>query len=84
MNGLNFDYPLCLNESNLLTSYIILSLQITLDAIEIDPEIVKVAKKWFDCKEDEQLRIITGDGLEFINNKALNNGMRTEKSLENV
>lgn len=50
-------------------------MQITQDVVEIDPEVVKVAKKWFDCKEDERLRIITDDGLKFINNKAAEDGM---------
>lgn len=52
-------------------------MQVFLDVVEIDPEIVKVAKKWFDCKEDERLRIITGDGLEYINKKANENGTNT-------
>ncbi|KAK3697176.1 hypothetical protein QZH41_013556 [Actinostola sp. cb2023] len=45
--------------------------QIILDAIEIDPVVVHIAKKWFECKEDDRLQIITEDGLQFIKTQAL-------------
>ncbi|XP_031574018.1 eEF1A lysine and N-terminal methyltransferase-like [Actinia tenebrosa] len=40
--------------------------QIVLHTVEKDPEIVKIAKKWFNCIEDDRLKIFTEDGLDFI------------------
>lgn len=37
-------------------------------AVEIDPEIVKVAKEHFGLKDDKNLEIFVGDGLEFLKN----------------
>ena len=43
-----------------------ISVQISLDVVEIDPEMVKVAKKWFGCSEGERLSIFVADGIEFV------------------
>lgn len=39
-----------------------------IDAVEIDPVVVKVSKKYFDVKEDSKYRIFTADGKEFLKN----------------
>jgi spermidine synthase len=36
------------------------------DAVEIDPEIVKAAKQWFGVKENDKTRIITEDAFVFL------------------
>ncbi|RNA39942.1 methyltransferase 13 isoform X2 [Brachionus plicatilis] len=48
---------------------------VEIDAVEIDPKIVNVAKDWFGLKEDERTRIYVDDGLKFIN-KAANDGKK--------
>ncbi len=37
-----------------------------IDCVEIDPEVVRVAKEYFGFKEDELLRAHVGDGREFV------------------
>ena len=44
-----------------------------IDVVEIDPAVVKVARKFFAYKEDAKLRTYTGDGRVFVN-KALLGG----------
>jgi spermidine synthase len=41
-----------------------------IDAAEIDPEVVDVAKKYFGFREDERMHARTGDGRRFIENAA--------------
>ena len=43
--------------------------ELTMTAVEIDPEIVKVAKEYFGLSEDKnRLEIVVDDGLEFLKN----------------
>ncbi len=37
-----------------------------LDAVEIDPEVVAVARRYFALPEDERVRVFVGDGREYI------------------
>ena len=37
-----------------------------IDAVDIDPEVVNVAKRYFDFREDARMRAYVGDGREFI------------------
>lgn len=47
--------------------------ELCMTAVEIDPKIVKVAKDYFGLVEDEnRLKIIVDDGLEFIKKKSVN------------
>lgn len=39
----------------------------TLDVVEIDPELTKIAKKYFNLKEDDRLKIYHEDGRTFLN-----------------
>ncbi len=36
------------------------------DAVELDPVVVDVARRWFDVCEDERLRLVTSDGRDFL------------------
>ncbi len=38
----------------------------TIDAVDIDPEVVHVAREYFGFKEDERLRAHVGDGRRFV------------------
>ncbi|MFQ3318324.1 MAG: spermidine synthase [Natronomonas sp.] len=38
----------------------------TIDVVEIDPEVIRVAKKYFRVKESEQLNIHNADGRQFL------------------
>ncbi|MBI4624046.1 MAG: fused MFS/spermidine synthase [Verrucomicrobia bacterium] len=38
----------------------------TIDAVDIDPDVVYVAKKFFDFREDSRMHAFVGDGREFI------------------
>jgi spermidine synthase len=40
--------------------------EVQIDVVEIDPEVVRVAKKYFDVTEDARLRIHVADGRRFI------------------
>ncbi|GAB1598944.1 eEF1A lysine and N-terminal methyltransferase-like [Argonauta hians] len=42
----------------------------TIDVVEIDPEMVKVATKWFAFKEDSRMKAYVADGLDFMKEKA--------------
>lgn len=42
-------------------------LQVTLDVIEIDPAISRVASEQFDFKEDKRAKVIIADGIKFLN-----------------
>jgi spermidine synthase len=37
-----------------------------IDAVDIDPEVVYVAKRYFEFREDSRMRVHVGDGREFI------------------
>ena len=37
-----------------------------IDVVEIDQEVVSVAKKWFGLWEDEGLNVVVGDGREYV------------------
>ena len=37
-----------------------------IDAVDIDPEVVYVAKRYFDFREDDRMRAHVGDGREFV------------------
>ncbi|TRY74390.1 hypothetical protein TCAL_04600 [Tigriopus californicus] len=41
--------------------------KVTLDVVEIDPAISRVASEQFDFKEDERTKVIIADGIEFLN-----------------
>jgi len=38
----------------------------TIDAVDIDPDVVYVAKKFFGFREDDQMHAYVGDGREFV------------------
>jgi spermidine synthase len=40
--------------------------QVTVDAVEIDPDVVKIAAKYFDVQEGPRLKIHTQDGRRFL------------------
>lgn len=40
--------------------------QLTIDAVDIDPEVVDVARRYFEFKEDDRLRAHVADGRKFI------------------
>ncbi|SEH46575.1 Spermidine synthase [Halopenitus malekzadehii] len=40
----------------------------TVDVVEIDPEVIDVAKQYFDVEESEQLRIHNDDGRRYLRN----------------
>lgn len=42
--------------------------QATIDAVEIDPDVLHVAKEFFGLREDERLRTHAADGRQFIEN----------------
>ena len=44
------------------------SYPVSVDVVEIDPAVVKVAKEWFGLKADERLRIFVQDGRMFVHN----------------
>ena len=44
--------------------------EVQIDVVEIDPEVVRVAKRYFDVTEDTRLRIHVADGRRFIEQSA--------------
>ncbi|XP_062584917.1 eEF1A lysine and N-terminal methyltransferase-like [Saccostrea cucullata] len=40
--------------------------QIEIDSVDIDPEIVEVARKWFGYQEDSKQRVHVADGIKFV------------------
>ena len=46
---------------------------VEIDAVEIDENIVQVAKDWFELKEDNKTRLFVDDGLKFVQ-EAVNRG----------
>lgn len=44
--------------------------EVRIDVVEIDPEVVRVAKRYFDVAEDARLRIHIDDGRRFIEQSA--------------
>ncbi|XP_072130362.1 eEF1A lysine and N-terminal methyltransferase isoform X2 [Mobula birostris] len=40
--------------------------QSTIDAIEIDPEMLEVATRWFEFSQDNRMKVILADGLHYI------------------
>ncbi|XP_051866976.1 eEF1A lysine and N-terminal methyltransferase [Pristis pectinata] len=46
--------------------------QSTIDAIEIDPEVLEVATRWFEFSQDDRIRVIVADGLHYIRTLADN------------
>ncbi len=40
--------------------------EVAIDAVEIDPEVVRIAERYFEIKAGEKLSITTGDGREFL------------------
>lgn len=54
-----------------LSNYLIrLFPEVVLDVVELDPEIVDVAKKCFELSESERLNVIVGDGLAHVETTA--------------
>ena len=43
--------------------------QVSVDVIELDPEILTVAEKWFGFVQGEGVRVCVGDGVEAIRQK---------------
>lgn len=41
-----------------------------MDAVEIDSHILEVAREWFGAVEDDRLKLIHGDGLQFLLHQA--------------
>jgi spermidine synthase len=41
---------------------------VSIDVVEIDPAVVKVAEKWFELKGDEKLSVFAQDGRMFVHN----------------
>ena len=52
----------------------VLSFQIAMHVVEIDPVIVDIARQWFGFSEDSNLNVHIADGLDFIH-KAAQEGM---------
>lgn len=44
--------------------------EVQIDVVEIDPEVVRVAKRYFDVTEDARLRLHVADGRRFIEQSA--------------
>jgi spermidine synthase len=40
--------------------------EMTVDAVELDPEVVEVARRFFELPEDERLRVFVEDGRRFV------------------
>jgi len=40
--------------------------QVHIDAVEIDPVVVKIAREYFSVQPDDRLNVITADGLDFL------------------
>ncbi|XP_078263925.1 eEF1A lysine and N-terminal methyltransferase isoform X2 [Rhinoraja longicauda] len=40
--------------------------QSTVETIDIDPEVVEVATRWFEFTQDDRMRVIVADGLHYI------------------
>ncbi|KAG8277682.1 Methyltransferase-like protein 13 [Homalodisca vitripennis] len=43
---------------------------VRITAVDIDPAIYEVATKYFDLEEDEQLKVVIEDGLDYLKNSA--------------
>ena len=39
---------------------------VLIDVVEIDPEVVRISKRYFNVEEDQRLRIHVGDGRDFL------------------
>jgi spermidine synthase len=46
--------------------------RIHITVVELDPDIVDVAKKWFGFQESERMKLIVGDGIEVLKNNSQN------------
>ena len=45
-----------------------LQFQISVDAVDIDSAVVKIAKDWFEFREDETMKVHIADGIEYVKN----------------
>lgn len=43
--------------------------KLSIEVVELDPSISDIAKSWFQLKEDERMKVIIQDGLEYIRSK---------------
>lgn len=39
---------------------------VRVEVVELDPSVLEVAKTWFGFQNDDRLKVILGDGLEYI------------------
>ncbi len=45
--------------------------QIAIDVVEIDPEMLSIAEKWFQFSQGEKMKVFVDDGVEFIKQASL-------------
>ena len=43
-----------------------LTSQIQIDAVELDPTVVEIAKQWFSFREDDNIKVHICDGLQYL------------------
>lgn len=43
--------------------------KLSIEVVELDPSISEISKSWFQLKEDERMKVIIQDGLEYIRSK---------------
>ena len=43
-----------------------LTSQIQIDAVELDPAVVEMAKQWFSFQEDDSIKVHICDGLQYL------------------
>ncbi len=44
--------------------------QLSLDVVELDPEVLSVAEKWFGFRQSERVRVHVSDGVQFVEDAA--------------
>lgn len=59
-----------------LTLFVHRHLCASLEVVELDPAVVDAAQKWFDLKEDIDLTVSVGDGIETIHNLSTTVGIQ--------
>ena len=59
---------------NVMITFFTLTLQIQIDAVELDPTVVEIAKQWFNFQEDDSIKVHLCDGLQYLHNLQGKNG----------
>ena len=49
-----------------MTIFQSLTSQIQIDAVELDPTVVEIAKQWFSFQEDDSIKVHICDGLQYL------------------